>query len=140
MYVNEDSFAQTSMFVTIYSYKKSTCRYRHVIKEQIYSTFHYLIQIVSLRIKKKKKNRQTFQKCHIKQELFRIHMQIKQVHLRERSYITKWECISKLLKMQEILFSANIIMIQWNYFRKEACRKKNRDAAFLRLCFSSGFP
>lgn len=27
---------------------------------------------------KEKKNRQTFQKCHIKQELFRIHMQIKQ--------------------------------------------------------------
>lgn len=55
MYVREDSFAQTSAFVTIYSYQKSTCRYRHGIKEQIYSTFHYLIQIVSLRIKKKKK-------------------------------------------------------------------------------------
>jgi len=79
MYVREDSFVQTSTFVTIYSYKKCTCRYRHVIKEQIYSTFHYLIQIVSLRIRKK--NRQTFQKCYIKQELFRIRMQSKQVHL-----------------------------------------------------------
>lgn len=55
MYVREDSFAQTSTSLTIYSYQKCMSRYRHVIKEQIYSTFHYLIQIVSLRIKKKKK-------------------------------------------------------------------------------------
>ena len=55
MYVREDPFANLvclSLYIQILKY---TCRYRHVIKEQIYSTFHYLIQIVSLRIKKKKK-------------------------------------------------------------------------------------
>lgn len=61
MYVREDSFAnlvRLSLYIQILKY---TCRYRHVIKEQIYSTFHYLIQIVSLKIKKKerKKKKQT---------------------------------------------------------------------------------